>query len=206
MKTKRILYVLFVALIVFACSTTKKTAETSLGVSMDSKETIAKDSVVNSSEIKSDKTVLEEEKEVEKTIEEIGNKTSELSGKLTTYDTSLPKDSITGKPPVKSELEFTNRETSDNKKLQSEKTNENSGKANDLNSAIEKGLKVTTDEKKEEKAQLNQEAETTEKRAKNNFWLKFVLLAGAGVALFFFIKKIPFVSIYYRFKNLFQKK
>jgi len=89
MKTKIIL--LLIAITLLACRTTKSVTETTTKTTQQT----------DSSKID---VRLEE-----KSLEQIEKQSGEWSAKLTTYDTTLPPDKITGKPPVKSELLITNK-------------------------------------------------------------------------------------------------
>ena len=93
MKTKIIF--LLIAITLLACRTTKSATENTTVT--ETKTTQQMDSS------KTDVRFLE------KNLEQIEKQTSEWSAKLTTYDTTLPVEKATGKPPVKSELLITNK-------------------------------------------------------------------------------------------------
>jgi len=89
MKTK--IFLLLISITLLACRTTKSVTETT------TKTTQQTDS---------SKTDVRLE---EKSLEQIEKQTGEWSAKLTTYDSTLPMEKTTGKPPVKSELLITNK-------------------------------------------------------------------------------------------------
>jgi len=205
MKNKIIILILFAALFLVSCSTVKKTTEATAKSKGESITDISKDVQSNEETTTSDKSTLNKEKAVEKTIDKIEKETGKLEGTLKTYDTSLPLDPLTGLPPLQSELTFSNMTTLDNEAIQSEKSNVNSGKANDLKTAIQKGLDVKINEKQETKIQTAEALQTTETRKTNNLWWIIMLVTGGCGAAFFFIKKIPFVLIFTKAKELLIK-
>ena len=88
---KTTFYLLLISITLLACRTTKSVTETT------TKTTQQSDS------IKTDVRFAE------MNLEQIEKQSGEWSAKLTTYDTTLPVEKTTGKPPVKSELLITNK-------------------------------------------------------------------------------------------------
>ena len=92
---KTIFYRLLISITLLACRTTKSVTETTTETS--TKTTQQSDS---------SKTDV---RFAEKNLEQIEKQTGEWSAKLTTYDSTLPVEKATGKPPIKSELLITNK-------------------------------------------------------------------------------------------------
>ena len=103
MKTK--ILILLMSITLLACRTTKSSTET------NSKTTQQSDS--------SKIDVQTSEKNLEQTEKQSG----EWTAKLTTYDTALPSDKVTGKSPVKSELLITYKSQKEIKTAAKGKTN-----------------------------------------------------------------------------------
>ena len=59
----------------------------------------------------------------EKNLEQSEKQSGEWTANLTTYDTALPTDKVTGKSPIKSELLITNKSQKEIKTAEKEKTN-----------------------------------------------------------------------------------
>ncbi|MEI7504879.1 MAG: hypothetical protein WCJ61_16515, partial [Paludibacter sp.] len=89
MKTKILVLILSITLL--ACRTTKSATENT------SKTTQQSDSSKMDVQI------------AEKNLEQTEKQLDEWIAKLTTYDTALPYDKVTGKSPIKSELLITNK-------------------------------------------------------------------------------------------------
>ncbi|HEY5593153.1 MAG TPA: hypothetical protein VIK55_19320 [Paludibacter sp.] len=204
MKTKNIIYLVVVLL--FACSTTKKTTETKLKATDTSKTDVSKETVKNTTATTADNTKLNDTKSVDRTVDLLNKQVGEITGSLKTYDTTKPVDSITGRPPLASELIFTNRTSTDNAVKQTEKTTTTTAIVKDIKAAVKEGLNIKVDSVAETKALLAQEALTTKIRTTNNWWwIVMLVVAGAGVG-YFFIRKIPFVVIWIKIKGLFGIK
>jgi len=206
MKTKNIICVLFWALLLFSCSSVKKTAKVATKLSNASETNVSKAVESNTVTNIADNSTVKDEKAVSKSIDQIETETGKLEGSLKTYDTSLPLDPTTGKPPLLSELTFSNLTTKDNQSNKSETTNGNSVKVTDLKTAIQAGLKVKVDKTAETKVQAEEAIQTTEIRKSNNLWWILIIVAIVGGAVYFFGSKIPFVSILSKVKSFFTKK
>ena len=88
---KTFFYLLLMAITLLACRTTKSATETTTKTTQqtDSSETDIRFAEMN--------------------LEQIEKQSGEWSAKLITYDSTLPVEKTTGKPPVKSELLITNK-------------------------------------------------------------------------------------------------
>lgn len=89
MKTK--IFILLMSITFLACKTTKSATEISS---------------ITTQQSDSNKMDVQF---AEKNLEQIEKQSGEWSAKLTNYDTALPIDIATGKPPIKSELLITNK-------------------------------------------------------------------------------------------------
>ncbi len=106
---KTTFYLLLIAITLLACRTTKSATENTIVT--ETKTTQQSDS---------SKTNV---RFVEKNLEQIEKQSGEWSAKLTTYDTTLPVEKATGKPPVKSELLIINKTQKVIKTVDKAKTN-----------------------------------------------------------------------------------
>jgi len=201
MKTK-LLYFVFTFLFLFACSTLKKTSETSLKTSIDSKASLTKDIQLNTDSTKTDKSKTNNENTVDKSFDQVSSQSGNITGTLKMYDPTKPIDPLTGKPPLVSELDFTNKTQTDNTVTENVKTGSKSEIINDIKTAVKKGLDVKIDSAAESKVISDQKALTTKSRTSNNWWWIIILVVAGGGVVFFFIRKIPFVVIWNKIKKL----
>ena len=106
---KTTFYLLLLAITLLACRTTKNATENT---------TVTTTKTTQQSDSSKTDVLF-----VEKNLEQIKKQSGEWSAKLTTYDTTLPVEKATGKPPVKSELLITNKTQTVIKTAEKVKTN-----------------------------------------------------------------------------------
>jgi len=201
---KKLIYILFTLLFIISCSSLKKTNQTSLKTSVDSKASLSKDIKQSTDSSLTDKSKTNKEKEIVKTFDQVSSQSGNITGTLKTYDPTLPIDPSTGKHPLVSELDFTNKTVSDNKVNNTEKINVNSGIVNDIKVAVKKGLDVKVDSSAEVKAIVDQKVLTTKSRTSSWWWIAIIVAGGVGAGTFL-LKKFPLVVIWDKIKGLFKK-
>ena len=150
---KTIFYLLLISITLLACRTTKSVTETTTETS--TKTTQQSDS---------SKTDV---RFAEKNLEQIEKQTGEWSAKLTTYDTTLPVEKATGKPPVKSELLITNKTQTVIKTAEKVKSK----------SLAELRISVKSESSKKEK---------THNSEQSNCWWVWILV-GIGIPILLFL-------------------
>ena len=157
MKTKIIL--LLIAITLLACRTTKSATQTTT-------ETTTK----TTQQSDSSKTDV---RFVEKNLEQIEKQSGEWSAKLTTYDTTLPVEKATGKPPVKSELLITNKTKKEIKTAEKVKSK----------SLAEHKISVKSESSKKEKTHNSQQS--------SSWWVWILVGIGIPILLFLGWKLVP---------------
>ena len=157
MKTKIIL--LLIAITLLACRTTKSATQTTT-------ETTTK----TTQQSDSSKTDV---RFVEKNLEQIEKQSGEWSAKLTTYDTTLPVEKATGKPPVKSELLITNKTKKEIKTAEKVKSK----------SLAELRISVKSESSKKEKNHNSEQS--------NCWWVWIMVGIGIPILLFLGWKLVP---------------
>jgi len=198
MKTK-FYYFLFTFIFLFACSSLKKTSESSLKTSLETKTNLSKDIQLKVDSNVIDKTAINKEKIVEKTFDQVSSQAGEITGTLKTYDTSK-MDPLTGVSPLLSELTFSNKTNSQKGKVGTVKTVEKSDIVTDIKTAVVKGLDVKIDSVSESKALVDQKVLTTKIRSSNWWWIVILVVGGVGVGTFL-LKKFPLVVIWGKIKK-----
>jgi hypothetical protein len=156
---KTIFYLLLISITLLACRTTKSVTE-------NTTESRTK----TTQQLDSSKTDV---RFVEKNLEQIEKQTGEWSAKLTTYDTALPVERTTGKPPVKSELLITNKTQTEIKTAEKVKSK----------SLAEHKISVKSESCKNEKAHNSEQS--------SRWWVWILVGIGIPILLFLSWKLVP---------------
>ena len=152
---KTTFYLLLISITLLACRTTKSATE---------------NTTKTTQQTDSSKTDV---RFVEKNLEQIEEQTGEWSAKLTTYDSTLPMDKITGKPPVKSELLITNKTHAVIKTTEKVKSK----------SLAERKISVKSEYSKNEKTHNSEQS--------NCWWVWILVGIGIPILLFLGWKLVP---------------
>lgn len=196
------LAVFIVGLLFVGCSTTKTTKiKTDQAISSDSQ--VKKSSELTNTTNLVDKSIISNNTSIGKTLDITENEIGEVTGKLTIFDTSLPVDAKTGKPPAKSELVWTNKKTTQKSENQKSNFVTTDQKKNDLKIDEKSVSKNKSDSSANVKAKTKTEDTTTVKKLPN---MSLILLGVLGVTvLLIFVFKIPVVELFVKLFSFVRK-
>jgi len=156
---KTTFYLLLLSITLLACRTTKSATE-------NMTETTTK----TTQQSDSSKTDV---RFVEKNLEQIEKQTGEWSAKLTIYDSTLPVEKATGKPPVKSELLITNKTQTETKTAEKVKS------------------KMLEERKTSVKSESSKKEKTHNSEQSNCWWVWILVGIGIPILLFLGWKLVP---------------
>lgn len=135
-----------------------------------------------------DKSTTKTDSSLIKIVEEIERKTEEFEARLLTYDTEKPADPGTGRPPVASELIYTNKTSADKKLTENVKKENSEVQKNDIQIDYKHEIRRVIDSVMAENRKTITKTES--KTGSGTYWYWWVLI-GAGLT----------VLIYYIFRN-----
>jgi cobalamin biosynthesis Mg chelatase CobN len=156
---KTTFYLLLISITLLACRTTKSATE-------NMTETRTK----TTQQSDSSKTDI---RFAEMNLEQIEKQSGEWSAKLTTYDSTLPVEKTTGKPPVKSELLITNKTQAEIKTTEKE------------NSKSLAKLKISV------KSESSKKEKTHNSEQSSRWWVWILVGIGIPILLFLGWKLVP---------------
>ena len=156
---KTTFYLLLISITLLACRTTKSVTETTTEIR--TKTTQQSDS---------SKTDI---RFAEMNLEQIEKQSGEWSAKLTTYDSTLPVEKTTGKPPVKSELLITTKTQTEIKTAEKVKSK----------SLAKLKISVKSESSKKEKTHNSQQS--------SRWWVWILVGIGIPILFFFGWKLVP---------------
>lgn len=197
-------WMLCLAFFMVSCGTTTKVTKTKAETAISSDIQVKKNLEQTNTSTTVDKSVTANTNVEEKSLIQIEKETEEFEARLITYDTSLPVDEKTGKPPAKSELIWTNKKNNEKKSNQISTVSESTKTSTDLNVDLKNFIKQKSDSFARVKAKSKSEVSITEKVFSNKLWIMLIVLV-VGIAAFFVLKKITPLGLFLKIKNFFHK-
>lgn len=153
----------------------------------------------------SDKSTARSDSSFVTTIEEIERKTTEFEARLITYDTEKPVIPETGRPPVASELIYSNKTNADKKLTESAKGASSRRQENDIEIDHKRKMRAIKDS-----AVAESQKQPVKKETYGAFWwvrlLPFIALALWAVYKFYLPDKLKKIFKSLKNKLLCQKK
>jgi len=128
---------------------------------------------------------------------------SVMSGTLVVYDTSKPVNERTGKPPIKSELNWSNKKDIERKSVEASNFSNQENKKTDVSAEQKKAS--NNDTKIKSKSNNEIKTDITEEWFANKSLILFVLI-GIGIVIYFIVSKTTPIGILTKIIRFFRKK
>lgn len=196
-------WLLCLAFFMVSCGTTTKVTKTKAETAISSETQVKKNIEQTNTSTVVDKSITVGKNIEEKSLIQFEKDTEEFEARLITYDTSLPVDEKTGKPPAKSELTWTNKKNNEKKSNQVSTVSESTKTNTDLNVDLKNSTKQKSDSSATVKVKSKSETSITEKIFSNKLWIMLIIL-GVGI-VFLILKDITPLGLFLKIKNFFHR-
>lgn len=179
--------ILLIAFLLSGCGFTKWITEEYRNEKTKTKTEVKTDVKEKTDVTITDKSTVKTDSSNIKALDLIEKLTEEWESRLKTYDTSKPVDSITGTPPLSSELIITKKNQADKKLTESVSQNTSRNQKNDIEIDYRKEIRRVIDSTMAENKKLITKTETETKNRTGLAWYWWMLIGalipmGFGVA------------------------
>lgn len=192
---------IFLAVIFASCSSVRKTEKNAVSATKTSDTRVLQSNEINSSLGLSSKGTVSSMGVAENNLTQTVDESGDYQATLTVYDTSKPVDSLTGKPPVQSELVIKKSDKRKKVTKNAARTANSTKQQSDININKKIEARNKTDSKAHTATKEKETTESTETTLPNK---SLILFAVFGVGVLFLIIRFR-VKIISRIVGFFRK-